>query len=97
MISIFISLAAYRYYSALAGKFAKTKWHFGLLAVVIYFGTQLLFGMFYGMYLMFTDPAALDDISYSGFSAINMVSWVIYLLPFIWVITCSKNILLRTQ
>jgi len=34
MLSIFIAIAAYRYYAGLAEKFGKTKWHFGLLAVV---------------------------------------------------------------
>jgi len=77
MIGIFILIAAYRYYAGLAEKFGKTKWHYGLLGLGIYLGTQLVFGFSYGIYKAITDPASLDDNNYMGFSAINLVSWLI--------------------
>ncbi|WP_144281899.1 hypothetical protein [Chryseobacterium echinoideorum] len=76
MLSIFIVVAAYRYYARLAEKFGKTKWHFGLLAIVIYFGFQILFLFSYTSYLAISNPDSLDDNNYAGFSLMNMISWI---------------------
>jgi len=77
MLGIFILIAAYRYYARLAHTFRKTKWHYGLLAIGIYVGTQLIFGFSYGIYKGITDPESLNDMNYTGFSAINLVGWLI--------------------
>ena len=77
MMGIFILIAAYRYYARLAEKFRKTKWHYGLFAIGVYLGTQLLFGFSYGIYKGITDPDSLDDSNFMAFSGINLVSWVI--------------------
>ncbi|GEN68017.1 MULTISPECIES: hypothetical protein [Chryseobacterium] len=77
MLSIFILIGAYRYYAQLAERFGKTKWHFGLLAIGIYLGSQIVLGVAYGVYKGLTDPAALEDVNYTGFSLVNMIGWVI--------------------
>lgn len=77
MIGIFILIAAYRYYAGLAERFGKTKWHYGLLALGIYLGTQFVFAFSYGIYKGITDPASLDSTDYIGFSALNLVGWLI--------------------
>ncbi|WP_312298649.1 hypothetical protein [Chryseobacterium sp.] len=77
MLSIFILIGAYRYYAQLAEKFGKTKWHYGLLAIGIYLGTQVILGLSYGIYMAATDPESLDSVNYTGFSAANMVSLLI--------------------
>jgi uncharacterized membrane protein len=77
MLSIFILIGAYRYYAQLAERFGKTKWHYGLLAIGIYLGTQLVFGFSYGIYKGLTDPDAVDNMNYTGFSPISIVSWII--------------------
>lgn len=77
MLSIFILIGAYRYYAQLAERFGKTKWHYGLLAIGVYLGTQLFFGFSYGIYKGITDPASLDGVDYTGFSVINIISWII--------------------
>lgn len=74
MIGIFILIAAYRYYASLAEKFGKIKWQYGLLAIGVYLGTQLLFGLFYGIYIALTDPDLIDEINYTGFSGVNFIS-----------------------
>ncbi|WET47470.1 hypothetical protein PYS58_12830 [Chryseobacterium indologenes] len=79
MISIIILFAAYRYYAQLAERFGKVKWHFGLLAIGIYLGTQIILGISYGVYLASTDPEAVNNINYTGFSAVNIVSCFISL------------------
>ncbi|MBO6185897.1 MAG: hypothetical protein J6O88_14650 [Chryseobacterium sp.] len=76
MMSIIILVGAYRYYAGLAERFGKTKWHFGLLAIGIYLGFQLLFLFSYGMYVAFTDPNSLNDNNYVGFSGANIISWL---------------------
>ena len=76
MLSIFILIGAYRYYAQLAEKFGKTKWHFGLLAIGVYLGTQLVFGFSYGIYKGLTDPASVG-VDYTGFSLVNIISWII--------------------
>ncbi|WP_312344991.1 hypothetical protein [Chryseobacterium binzhouense] len=76
MLSIFIAIAAYRYYAGLAEKFGKTKWHFGLLAVVIYFGFQVLFLFSYSFYVAVSNPDSLNNNNYAGFSLMNMISWI---------------------
>ncbi|CAM2878231.1 hypothetical protein DRF59_08405 [Chryseobacterium flavum] len=77
MLSIFILIGAYRYYAQLAGRFGKTKWKMGLLAVGIYLGTQIFLGMGYGMYKGLTDPASIEGVNYTGYSLPNMISWLI--------------------
>lgn len=77
MMGIFILIAAYRYYARLAEKFGKTKWHYGLLAIGVYLGTQLVFGFSYGIYKGITDPESLDDSNFMAFSGINLVSWLL--------------------
>ncbi|PQA92441.1 hypothetical protein B0A69_15525 [Chryseobacterium shigense] len=77
MLSIFILIGAYRYYAQLAERFGKTKWHYGLLAIGVYLGTQLFFGFSYGIYKGITDPDSLDGVNYTGFSLINIISWII--------------------
>jgi len=76
MLSILILIGAYRYYALLAEKFGKTKWHYGLLAIGVYLGTQLVFGFSYGIYKGLTDPASVD-VDYTGFSFVNIISWII--------------------
>ncbi|KQT23791.1 hypothetical protein ASG22_07115 [Chryseobacterium sp. Leaf405] len=79
MIGIFILIAAYRYYASLAERFGKTKWHYGLLALGVYLGAQLIFGFSYGFYKGITDPSSLDNINYTGFSLVNLIGWLIAL------------------
>jgi Ni/Fe-hydrogenase subunit HybB-like protein len=74
MMSIFILIGAYRYYAGLAERFGKTKWQFGLLAIAIYLGFQIVFLFGYGMYEAFT--GSLNDNNYTGFSLINIISWL---------------------
>lgn len=83
MLSIIILIGAYRYYAQLAARFGKVKWQLGLLAIGIYLGTQIVLGMSYGVYLASTDPNALDTVNYTGFSAANLVGWLISLLA-VW-------------
>ncbi|BFO64936.1 hypothetical protein NK356_14535 [Chryseobacterium sp. S0630] len=83
MLSIFILIGAYRYYAQLAERFGKTKWHYGLLAIGIYLGTQLVLGMSYGVYLGMTDPESVDNVNYTGFSGVNMVGWLISIVA-VW-------------
>jgi hypothetical protein len=77
MLGIFILIAAYRYYARLAETFRKTKWHYGILAIGVYIGTQLLFGFSYGIYVGITDPESLNDMNYTGFSGVNVIGWLI--------------------
>ncbi|SHE52057.1 hypothetical protein [Chryseobacterium sp. OV279] len=77
MLSIFILIGAYRYYAQLAERFGKTKWHYGLLAIGVYLGMQLFFGFSYGIYQGITDPDSLEEVNYTGFSIVNIVSWII--------------------
>ncbi|REC62792.1 hypothetical protein DRF65_08195 [Chryseobacterium pennae] len=83
MLSILILIGAYRYYARLAEKFGKMKWHLGLLAIGVYLGTQIILGMSYGVYLASTDPEAVNNVSYTGFSAANLVGWLLSLLA-VW-------------
>ncbi|MCJ7933372.1 MAG: hypothetical protein MUW56_06955 [Chryseobacterium sp.] len=77
MLSILILIGAYRYYAQLAERFGKTKWHLGLLAIGIYLGTQIILGVGYGVYKGITDPATLENVNYTGYSIINIISWLI--------------------
>lgn len=77
MLSIFILIGAYRYYAQLAERFGKKKWQYGVMAIGIYLGTQIILGLSYGVYLGITDPESVDNVNYTGFSAVNMVSWLI--------------------
>lgn len=76
MMSIIILVGAYRYYAGLAERFGKIKWQLGLLAISVYLGFQVLFLFSYGFYVALTDPNALNDNNYAGFSGINIVSWI---------------------
>ncbi|MDR6459024.1 putative membrane protein [Chryseobacterium vietnamense] len=83
MLSIFILIGAYRYYAQLAERFGKTKWQYGILAIGIYLGTQIVLGMGYGVYLGATDPESLDNVNYTGFSGVNIVGWLISIVA-VW-------------
>ncbi|MEJ5050525.1 hypothetical protein WH221_11835 [Chryseobacterium culicis] len=83
MLSIFILIGAYRYYAQLAERFGKTKWQYGVLAIGIYLGTQIVLGMSYGVYLGITDPESVDNVNYTGFSGVNMVGWLISIVA-VW-------------
>jgi len=76
MMSIFILIGAYRYYAALAERFGKTKWHFGLLGIGIYLGFQVAFLFCYGFYIALTNPGSLQDNDYTGYSLVNVISWL---------------------
>lgn len=75
-MSVIILVGAYRYYAGLAERFGKTKWHFGLLAIAIYLGFQVLFFFSYGIYLALTEPSVLNNNNYTGFSGVNIISWL---------------------
>ncbi len=77
MMSIIIFAATYRYYAGLAEKFGKTKWHFGILAIVIYLGAQFGFGLCYGMFKEITNPGSLDETSDNTFTFVNLIGWVV--------------------
>ena len=83
MLSIFILIGAYRYYAQLAERFGKTKWQYGVLAIGIYLGTQLVLGMSYGVYLGITDPESVDNVNYTGFSGVNIIGWLISIVA-VW-------------
>ncbi|MCC3216498.1 hypothetical protein LIV57_14625 [Chryseobacterium sp. X308] len=83
MLSIFILIGAYRYYAQLAERFGKTKWQYGVLAIGIYLGTQLLLGFCYGIYMGLTDPESAENVNYTGFSAVNIVGWLISIVA-VW-------------
>lgn len=85
MLSIIILIGAYRYYAQLAERFGKVKWHFGLLAIGVYLGTQVILGLSYGFYLASTNPDSLDNVNYTGFSAVNIASWLISLVA-VWAV-----------
>lgn len=76
MMSIFIMIGAYKYYAGLAERFGKTKWQFGILAIVIYLGFQVAFLFCYGVYKGITEPDHLNNNNYTGFSLVNMISWL---------------------
>ncbi|KPH12408.1 hypothetical protein [Chryseobacterium sp. ERMR1:04] len=76
MMSIFILIGAYRYYAGLAERFGKTKWHFGLLAIGIYLGFQILFLCCYRVYELLTNPESLNN-NYGGFTLVNLISWLL--------------------
>ncbi|WP_292009473.1 hypothetical protein [Chryseobacterium sp.] len=80
MMSIIILVGAYRYYAGLAGEYGRTKWHFGLLAIAVYFGAHIAFGFSYGFYKEMTQPGSLEEESYNTFSFINLVGWIISIL-----------------
>ena len=77
MLGIFIIIAAYRYYASLAKNFNKVKWHYGLLAIAVYVGTQFIFAFAYGIYIAFTDPNASYDRSFNSLSLINLIGWLL--------------------
>nr|WP_315026228.1 hypothetical protein [uncultured Chryseobacterium sp.] len=77
MLSIFILIGAYRYYAQLAERFGKIKWHYGILAIGVYLGTQIILGLSYGIYVASATPELLDSVNYTGVSGVNVVSWII--------------------
>lgn len=76
MMSIIILVGAYRYYAGLAERFGKTKWHFGLLAIGLYIGFQIFFMTSYEVFMVFNNPNYLNENNYTGFSGINIISWL---------------------
>lgn len=80
MLSIFILAGAYRYYAQLAEVYRKVKWHYGVLAIAIYIGSQLIFGISYGVYLGLTDPDSVNNMNYTGFSAVNIIGWILSII-----------------
>lgn len=90
MLSIFILIGAYRYYAGLAEAYNKTKWHYGVSAIVIYIGSQLLFGFSYGVYLAITEPESVETMNYTGFSAVNMIGWLVSIVVVYLVYTYLK-------
>ena len=77
MIGIFILIGAYRYFAGLAERYGKTKWHYGVLAIVVYFGTQLLFGFCYGIYEAIYNPESIEEFNYTAYSGVNMIGWLL--------------------
>jgi hypothetical protein len=77
MIGIFILIPAYRYYASLAEKFNKVKWHYGLLGIAIYIGTQVIFSFSFGIYTAFTDPYSIEERNYNSLSGVNLVGWLL--------------------
>ncbi|TXF77340.1 hypothetical protein [Chryseobacterium sp.] len=80
MIGIFILIAAYRYYASLAEKFNKVKWHYGILGIAIYIGTQVIFLFSTGVYIGFTDPDSIDDSNYNSLSGVNLIGWALAII-----------------
>ena len=76
MMSIIILVGAYRYYAGLAERFGKTKWHFGLLAIAVYLGFQILFLVSYKFYEVVANPNVLNENNYNSFSGVNLISWI---------------------
>lgn len=76
MMSIFIMIGAYKYYAGLAERYGKTKWQLGILAIAIYLGFQVAFLFCYGIYRALTEPEYLNNNNYTGFSLINIISWL---------------------
>ena len=77
MIGIFILIGAYRYYAELAKQYGRVAWQYGILGLVVYLGTQVLYGFVYGIYLAINDPYSLEQRSYTSFSGVNMIGWLI--------------------
>lgn len=76
MLSILILITAYRYYATLAHDNYKTKWHYGLLAIGVYLGTQILVGAAYGIYLNL-NGIDVEQRNWNSFSGINLLSWAV--------------------
>lgn len=83
MMSLFILVGSYRYYARLAERFGKVKWHFGLLAIGIYLGFQVVFLLCYGFYIGLTNPDFLKGNNFSSFSLVNIISWV-FAIAAVW-------------
>lgn len=75
-MSIIILAGAYHYYAGLAVRFGKKKWHFGVLAIALYIGFQILFLASYEAFMIFNDSDYLNENKYTGFSVINIISWL---------------------
>lgn len=77
MLGILIIFAAYRYYASLAGRFKKVKWHYGLLGIGVYIGIQFVIAFVYGLYTAITDPDTIYENSFTSYSLVDFVGWVI--------------------
>lgn len=51
MLGILFLIFIYRYYANLAKRYAKVKWHYGLLGSIIFMAVQMTVGGLYGFYL----------------------------------------------
>lgn len=56
MLGVLFLIFIYRYYANLAKQYAKIKWHYGLLGVVIFMAVQMTVGGVYGIYLAIAEP-----------------------------------------
>ncbi|QFG52454.1 hypothetical protein [Chryseobacterium sp.] len=77
MLAILIIFAAYRFYSSLAGRFKKMKWHYGLLGIGVYLGSQLVVGFVYGLYMAIANPDTVYENSFTSYTMVDFVGWLI--------------------
>lgn len=77
MLGIIIIFAAYRFYSLLAGRFKKVKWHFGLLGIGVYIGSQFIIGFVYGLYMAIANPETVYENSFTSYTLVDFVGWLI--------------------
>lgn len=56
MLEIVAVVLIGRYFYKLAEEYDKSKWLFPLIGIVTFYGTYLVVGFFYGIYLYSTDP-----------------------------------------
>ncbi|MGO4709720.1 hypothetical protein AB4Y90_11520 [Chryseobacterium sp. 2TAF14] len=76
MMSIIILVGSYRYYAGLAERFGKKRWYFGLLAIGVYLGFQMMFLFSYEAFMVLNNPDFFNENKYSGFSVINIINWL---------------------
>lgn len=77
MLAILIIFAAYRFYSSLAGKFKKVKWHYGLLGIGVYIGSQFVIGFVYGLYMAIAYPDTVYENTFTSYTLVDFVGWII--------------------
>lgn len=78
MLGVLFLIFIYRYYANLAKQYAKIKWHYGLLGVVIFMAVQMTVGGVYGIYLAIAEPGELEDEStIVGITPLNLIGWSI--------------------
>ncbi|MCL1671925.1 hypothetical protein [Elizabethkingia ursingii] len=78
MLGILFLIFIYRYYANLAKRYAKVKWHYGLLGSIIFMAVQMTVGGLYGFYLAITEPGELEDEStVVGITPLNLIGWSI--------------------